>query len=428
MKRISVVLLVSLLLFLLPAAPAQGASAALVLPSECFGAVLPSPGGITTEVYCIPANWNHDLVIFAHGYMKPSVPVGTIPEDQLVIDGQSVPGLVMSLGYAFATTSYRANGLVVLDAVQDVQLLAQHFGQYTLVVGQTPPTHTYLIGASEGGLVTTLALERSPAAFSGGLAMCGPIGDFRQQINYWGDFRAIFDTVFQGQNLLPPTAISVPPATIANWPTAALGVAYAISQPQNSANLDTLLKVSKAPYDTADPTTKVKTVMGLLDYNVNATNNGKEVLQGNPFDNRFKYYSGSSNDRALNAGVVRYSADAAPLNNLKAYQTSGKLSKPLVTLHTTGDEIVPYWHEALYTAKTLANNSFFKRVNIPILRYGHCNFKASEVLMAFSLLKYKVTGSLLKGAEMALPAAQRADFQRLTTEQNIVPQTGAADK
>jgi hypothetical protein len=29
--------------------------------------------------------------------------------------------------------------------------------------------------------------------YLGGLAICGPIGDFGQQINYWGDFRALYD-------------------------------------------------------------------------------------------------------------------------------------------------------------------------------------------------------------------------------------------
>lgn len=39
----------------------------------------------------------------------------------------------------------------------------------------------------------SIALERSPVLFGGGLATCGPIGDFRGQVDYWGDFRAVFD-------------------------------------------------------------------------------------------------------------------------------------------------------------------------------------------------------------------------------------------
>jgi hypothetical protein len=39
----------------------------------------------------------------------------------------------------------------------------------------------------EGGLVTTLAVENHPGVFSGGMAMWTD-RDFREQVNYWGDF------------------------------------------------------------------------------------------------------------------------------------------------------------------------------------------------------------------------------------------------
>ena len=68
------------------------------------------------------------------------------------------------------------------------------------------------------------------------------------------------------------------------------------------------------------------------------------------------------------------------------YQTSGNLSVPLVTLHTTGDPIVPYWHEIGYEWKTGATGSSFLHVNIPIDRYGHCNFEAGEALYGFFIL------------------------------------------
>ena len=46
---------------------------------------------------CMPQEWNHDLVVFARGYVSPYEPVG-IHDDQLVLpDGTSVPGIVNSL-------------------------------------------------------------------------------------------------------------------------------------------------------------------------------------------------------------------------------------------------------------------------------------------------------------------------------------------
>ena len=57
---------------------------------------------------CFPATWNGDLVVYAHGYVSSDEPLA-LPDDQ--VDGRSVAELVTGVGYAYATTSYRANGL-----------------------------------------------------------------------------------------------------------------------------------------------------------------------------------------------------------------------------------------------------------------------------------------------------------------------------
>lgn len=78
---------------------------------------------------------------------------------------------------------------------------------------------------------------------------------------------------------------------------------------------------------------------------------------------------------------------------------------------------MPYWHEPLYRAKVLAGGSTLLHSNIPVFRYGHCNFKVSEVLAAFALLVFKVTGQELTGAENVLPDADsRAEFLQLARE------------
>ncbi|MDP1797008.1 MAG: hypothetical protein Q8K78_05985, partial [Planctomycetaceae bacterium] len=48
---------------------------------------------------------------------------------------------------------------------------------------------------------------------------------------------------------------------------------------------------------------------------------------------------------------------------------------------------VPYWHETVYTLKNLRSESYLtQRVNLPVERYGHCNFELPEVLSMFALL------------------------------------------
>ena len=117
--------------------------------------------------------WNQNLVLFSHGFVAPVLPVG-IPEGHLVLpDGTNVPQMVNGLGFAFAVTSFSTNGLAVPEALADLEdlvaIFSERFGA---------PTKTYLNGVSQGGLITTLALEKYPHLYDGGVAVCGPVGDF----------------------------------------------------------------------------------------------------------------------------------------------------------------------------------------------------------------------------------------------------------
>jgi len=368
---------------------------ALSQTTTCSLDKVQASGAITRVCMPAPGRWNGDLVVFAHGYVSPEEPIG-IPEDQLTLpDGTSLPGILNALGFGFATTSYRKNGLAILPGIEDVKDAVAAF-----VAEQGPPRQTYLVGASEGGAVTALAVERSPEVFSGGVATCGPIGDFRRQVNYWGDFRVLFDLYFPG--LLPPSAVNVPQHVRDHW-TSYYVPRITLAFAAHPAALDQLLRVSRAPFDPADVDTKVATALGLLWYNAFATMDGIATLRGQPFDNTTRFYTGSGNDFLLNLLVKRYRANPVAVQEIEGnYQTSGRLGVPLVTLHTTADPIVPYWHEPRYSWKALLSGSGLHHVNLPVLRYGHCRFEPAEALVALGLLVLKVEGQELRNAERVL--------------------------
>jgi len=330
-------------------------------------------------IYCIEmppeGYWNGDLVVFAHGYVSETLPVDIAWGQMILKDGTYIPDLVNSLGYAFATTSYSENGLAVVRGGIDILDLVDVFNQ---VVGE--PNRAYLVGASEGGLITTLTIENHPGVFDGGMALCGPIGDFNAQVNYWGNFRVAFDYYMPG--LLPPSAINVPQAVMDNWYTlyAPTVFNYIASHPAETA---ALLAVTGAPIDPLNPASVFETVLGILWYNVFATNNGIEVLKGQPFDNLEYVYP----DPVLNALAPRYSADKKALLTIETkYETSGALKRPLLTMHTTGDPIVPYWHAALYADKVAQNGNDTPYMNVMVERYGHCSFTTGEMLYGFNWL------------------------------------------
>jgi len=348
-----------LLLVLLPALPAM----AQTLSPNCVEGTQKS--GAVYRICMPPAlSWNGDLVLFAHGYVPALGQPVAIPEDQLYLSDVYIPHLINGMGYAFATTSYSANGLAVTEGVADVRDLVRVFKK---MVEPAQVNHIYLVGVSEGGLVTTLAVEKFPDVFSGGLAACGPVGDLREQINYWGDFRVVFDVFFPGAlPIWSAQNVVVPPQVMAGWETVyAPVIAAQLSQyPMNTLQL---LNVTQAPIDPSDLNSILTTVLGILWYNVFATNDAIAKLRGQPFDNSSYIYTGSANDTWLNQTVQRFEADRLALNLIAShYQTSGALQVPLVTLHTTGDPIVPYWHESLYSAKVLASGSGPLHTNIPI--------------------------------------------------------------
>lgn len=375
----------------------------------------------------MPAVWNGDLVVYAHGYVAFNEPL-KLPDDEL--EGISISKTVNDLNYAYATTSYRSNGLVIPWAVQDLLELVTEFKK------TWQPRHIFLVGASEGALIATLTVEQYPKVFDGGMPASGPVGDFRKQIDYLGDFRVVFDYFFPSV-LKDPTGTRLPfvvpkaVATQANWDTwYKPRIEAAVANPSNSHAVEQLLRVTDAAVDPGDPSTAVKTAGDILWYNFFASKDAEEKLGGQPFDNTKRFYSGSDNDWKLNFGaghVQRMAATGNALNNIRAlYQTSGKLQRPLVTMHTTLDQVVPYWHEPLYSFKVLLKGSFLYRTNIPIVRYGHGSFKLSEVLVGFAVLVFKVTLTDLILAENVLPdAGQRAEFMRLAQENGAHPKIKA---
>jgi hypothetical protein len=272
--------------------------------------------------------------------------------------------------------------------VEDIKALVDKFPE---ISGSAAPLHVYLVGASEGGLVTALALEKYPM-LSGGLAACGPVGDFRKQIDYFGDFLVLFNYFFP--NVLRsltdfgeiPTPEHIPEELLDRWPGIQAAVLAAVSANPSAAKQ--LLRVSKASPDPEDPLS-MESILGILWYNIFATNDAVEKLGGHPYDNSRRWYSGSRNDLLLNLRIRRFHAENVALSNMeKGFKTSGDLLGPLVTLHTTADPIVPYWHETLYNIKALFAGSLLRHLNIPIVRYGHCQFNQNELLTAFTILNY----------------------------------------
>jgi pimeloyl-ACP methyl ester carboxylesterase len=330
---------------------------------------------------CMPASvpYNGMLVIWAHGFQDAGTPVG-IPNNQLCVANVCIPEIVNGLGFGFATNSYSKTGLAVVQGKNDILDLVNIYAAQ-----KGAPQKVFLVGASEGGLITALAVEEHPEVFSAGLAACGPIGSFPLQINYFGNARATFEYFFPG--LIPGPVYRPDPGLVAVWTTYyELVVKPFVLDPGNRDRLNQWARVASLPFDANNYLATVEqSVRDVLRYSIVNLEDATVTLGGFPFDNRQTWYTGSSNDLLLNIFVPRIAADAAALAAMQSsYQTTGVLRRPLVTLHTLRDQQVPYWHEQLYALKTLTSGSLLTRhLPISVDRFAHCNFTADEILGSF---------------------------------------------
>jgi pimeloyl-ACP methyl ester carboxylesterase len=333
------------------------------------------------------------MVFYAHGMVDP-VPYKDIELPSDSIGGNAIEEIVTDmLKMGYATTSYRDNGLIVLDAVKDIQ-------QLTVVVNEffrnnedyLPPDVLLLAGPSEGGQVTVKTIEKYPELFDGAISICGPIGSFYDQLQYNGDFHVLFNYFFGaelaalGINIGNPQD-GVDPQVMNAWTNNALqGIILGImaTYPERVYQL---INCANVPVDTSDPVAVGTAVLELLRFNIMLTNDVKEKMRGVPYNNMGKVYVGSFNDELLNDLVQRI-ADPSftrAKNFVKQYETSGKIHVPLVTIHTTGDHVTPFFHQEDYASKIFpVCSDLLYQINVTA--YGHCTINELHILEALMFI------------------------------------------
>lgn len=367
------------------------------------------PDGALYEIV-LPEAWNYlpkkILLVYAHGYVDPVKPVA-LPSDSIA-DGMggltAIKDFVVGAGMGYASTSYRDNGLVVLDAVKDIVsfrlVIQNYFGEQDIASGgYLPPDAVLLVGPSEGGLITVLTIEQNPGIFDAAMATCCPIGNFYDQLQYYGDahvlFKYFFGPVLNGINLESPKRISK--HTMEAWEDGSLQNAIIEALQNDYMNnggkkIIQFLNCAKIPANQSDPVDVVKAILEVLRFPFMATNDAIERLGGNPYNNKYpeRIYTGSENDRKLNLTVERIKMPGWELaaRNVGAYETSGELLTPLLTMHTEFDPVSLYWHQTEYIDKVSANSPYLAlliHIKVPG-RYGHCNFTVPEIIAALGNL------------------------------------------
>ena len=313
----------------------------------------------------IPPNWNKGLVMYAHGYTPAgNPPLG--PESAL---GKMIRDVFVSRGFAFAQSDYRRQGWAVKEGIEDTEALRRYF-----VKKHGAPSEAYITGHSMGGHITIATIERYPDAYQGALPMCGPLGPAVEFLN-----TGLFDMLVTFEALFPGT----------------IGSPYEVSaSTSNKVGAAIAADPVKAARYAQRYSRDVQSLPLVLPFFQLIATELKQRAGGEPFDNRNRIYSGFGDDVALNRNVRRFTADPAAREYLRNNATpTGRLSDPVLTIHTTSDPLVLGADVTEYEEiATLAGTQdlFVARF---VAAEGHCMFSAAQMGSAFdALLTWARTG------------------------------------
>lgn len=330
--------------------------------------------------------WNGDLIIYAHGYVSPQIEELTIPEEFAEF---SVP--LMGMGYAVACSSYSENGWAVKDGVIRTRQLLSIFTEH-----YAPPDKTYLAGASEGGLITLMLAEKNPELFDGVLAICGPVGGSKLQMEYLFHIRALFQYFFEKEGpILPLTEgassiLDVPEGLEFETEVAPLIMQALLSDPYAGMKLGLMSNIMTNlgfPILPVIPTVELPATLisalwfyyeGINDFFDRTHNHimidnqdtlyeiSSWLLSTLPDDLQF-YFSD------LNVCIERVSSTPDAEKYMEHwYVPSGNLEIPVFMLHTTRDPAVPAVHLEAYTELVLNTGSEDNLFQRTIDGFGHC--------------------------------------------------------
>ncbi len=307
----------------------------------------------------MPDNWNHKLVVYYHGYSTNPVKYKDEPNP--------VIAEFTKHGYAVIQSAYSRSGWAVEQAVPETEALRKYFIQK-----YASPTETFVSGHSMGGFLTVATIEKFPATYTGGLALCGALQSPPGLLERAFHFEVVFDYYFPG--LLPPPD-RIPGDFHVSEELMKKITGELAANPEKAAGMRQFAKLKTD-----------KEVAGNAVFLAFVLKDAQQRSRGNPFSNRDTIYSGSPDDNKLNEGVKRYDATAAFTYLKSNYTLTGKLQRPVLAIHTTYDQLVPVEVPNGYALLTDINGSGNMFVQQFVEHDGHCNISPDEIGTGFDEL------------------------------------------
>ncbi len=349
----------------------------------------------------VPQPWNGDLVLYAKA------------SGELLTKSAKFAGFRNAL----LTTGYAVAAWDLDPSIDDAQLGADRLEELLPLFSAQfrRPVHTFLTGASRGGLVAIAVAERNPSPYAGVLSLCGPIAGLQISQHARLTVRVLtsyfFHASYAGFQGVPSPAVAPVPGLLKLPPGQDPSVyQYAILKAFVDGLTNRAVPCGDGTRTCDRPTRQIarianlpgfassfdvapSVVANLLPPSWRATDPSGKVLNdeivsllarldapdrvlvsmlasafpmlmraelalasdptgGIPFDNTDDVYVGSDDDVALNLGVERVQGDPTAMQQEARYFTpSGDVAVPVVSLHSYADPTSRHAHEAIYARR-----------------------------------------------------------------------------
>jgi pimeloyl-ACP methyl ester carboxylesterase len=388
----------------------------------------------------VPAGWNGTLFLYSHGYVAPG---GN--NDAVAAPGVDATAWLLGHHFAIAGSSYSSTGWALEDAFKDQIALLDFFG---LHAGK--PKRVIAWGHSLGGIVTVGLIQLYPDRFAAAMPMCGVLSGGIATWNAELDAAYAFRTLLARGSALQLVHITDPAA---NLQLALQVFSHAAATPAGRARIALVGALIDLPgwFDPRlpepDPTDFVARAAAQASWESRvdfsfAFGYRAELEQragGNPSWNTdvdYRHQLSISPDHeevvalyaaagldlqadlgALNAGA-RIPADPAAVQYLdRNISLEGRLSLPVLTMHTTGDGLVIPPNESAYAGVVAAAGDGGLLRQTFVHRAGHCAFTPAETIAAAQVLIKRLDTGRWDDAALK-PAALNAGAQSLDSSLN----------
>lgn len=369
-------------------------------------------GDGATYVIDVPPIWNGTLLLYSHGYVVPGS-----SNPALDVGDPLTGGYMLAAGYALAGSSYATTGWAVQQAIPDQIATLDAF---EAAVGT--PINTIAWGHSLGGMITAGLVQEYPSRFNAALPMCGVLS------GGVGTWNGSLDAAFAFNTLVAGGSLQVVDITDPDNLTNAEDILYVASTTaQGQARVALTAALADLPgwfdplspeparTDYADQIANQFLWLAEVDFPFAFALRAELEARagGNPswntgvdYEQHLKHSVNYAEVQALYAAAgLSLEADLATLKKAQrikadpgavAYLSdyiiyNGQLPFPVLTMHTTGDGLVPVENERAYRKVVhQAEDSPLLR-QVFVHRAGHCAFTPAETITALETLDLRLT-------------------------------------